>query len=261
MHHNDGSRSIGRPDFAANTPDGAMPVERLFTAVHRELSRCFEADSCEAVPASYLRQRRRPIADPALNLRMVDDAVEALKGTGWTFDHEPEPDPCPVSVHLKHLHPDLVAKDLFKRVKQAPLSRIQFPLQPSKQPPYTTAVRPDLAVCTPNAAATPAPVPRFKHCQLFASAVADSRFPLARQTVAFADDERKNRTSRLEVLSGRNAAGTEAVECAVADRRSARDKAMQPPAAQANHANCHLSRPDDCLSPKVSVSRFDFRLL
>ena len=269
MHHDAAPRSIGRSEIAPNTPDGTVPVAHSFAAAHRVQSHRFEAacgeadliDACSEVPVRYLRERRRPIADPALNLIMINDAVEALKETGWALNR----DPCPVSVRVEPLHPllvekdsSLVAKDLFKLAKQAPLSLLQFPLLSSTQRPHAAAARPEVFACAPSAA-TPAPVPRFKHCDLFASAVADSRSPRPRHAIAMADDERQCRSSRLQVLSGRKAAGAEAADSAVAEGRSAIDGAMQPPTASQAHSSRHLLHPDDCNSPKVSVSRFDFR--
>jgi hypothetical protein len=147
----DASRRIGvygappsSPKYAAQDSCATLPLDE---AARGESARIDDVHN--AVPRSYLRERRAPIADPELNLSIIHDALENLKSEGWDPERQPE-------LADSELQPVLVSEELFQRVRQAPLSLISLPPPPA----LATSTNP--------------PVPRLSHSQLFAAAVSDS---------------------------------------------------------------------------------------
>ncbi len=214
------------------------------------------------VPESTLKERRRPMADPALHVTLVRDAVEGIECEGWLMpladQEELDLDRCSafrVSASRSaaadcDLHPKLVAEDLFKRAKQAPLSLIQFPI-----PPATIAANlPDFVSSVgASAAAAAATVPRLQHRELFASASSHPRSPRMLRAMAAGDGCCDSGSSFASHIN-KKAAGA-----AAAGGTVARSGIMCVPAEPALGSSRQLLASGD--SPKVSVTHFDFRSL
>jgi hypothetical protein len=170
----DASRRIGvygappsSPKYAARDSCATLPFDEAACGESARID-----DVHNAVPRSYLRERRAHIADPDLNFSIIHDALENLKSEGWNPEHHPE-------LADSELHPVLVSEELFQRVRQAPLSLISLPPPPA----LATSANP--------------PVPRLSHSQLFAAAVSDSpRSARFRDMIAGRGDAKAAATDR-----------------------------------------------------------------
>lgn len=236
-HHEPDSLNLGRLGAPPSTPKGSArhshPLAPLLPLTSDDCSNTQDDpnDAPKAAELSqYLRQRRAPITDPALDFGIVHEAVEALEETGWNLGQ----DPCPVV----DLHQDLVSKDVFKRTIQVPLSLLWLPAPPAATPPRAAVKAEHIES---RGQASVAPVPRFKHCELFASAVSQSSTARYSRTTKTAGEGCDCVSSRSGQLSSRRGVDADAAERSPA--------VMHPAAAPAAH------------SARVHVSHFDFRSL
>lgn len=257
-------------------PCGAPPCSPKAAALEPHLQRDASAAFQEAwggateaaadapAPSSgYLRVRRAPIADATLNFRMVHEAAEILKKSGWSYEsawsYESNP-------QVADLHQELVSKDLFRRMKQAPkqapLSLVQLPRASAPTTlsflhhPHAETVQPPLSDRSRGSAVTAIipPVPSLKHSHLFAAAVSPRNHRL-RHEVGAAVDERNicgsDRSKRIH--SGRKTAGSFMPVPAGVPAEGAAHASASPAATIV-----HQPHPPEQL-PTVSISQFDFR--
>jgi hypothetical protein len=218
-----------------------------------------EADS-PALSSGYLRARRAPIADATLNFRMVHEAVEILKESGWSYESGNRYESSP---QVADLHQELVSKDLFRRMKQAPLSLVQLPRASApttfsfQRLPHAETVQPPLSDRSHGSAVTAIipPVPSVKNSHLFAAAVSP-RNPRPRHESGVAVEEYvicgSDRSKRIH--SGRKTAGSFMPVSA----RVPAEGAAHSSASLVACTSVHQPHPPEQL-PTVSISQFDFR--
>jgi hypothetical protein len=265
--------SFHRSALRSGCPYGAPPCSPKATAdqdpsaaLQREFNESASLESVredstgdiadeDAERSRFWRERRAPIADATLNFRMVHEAVEALKETGWSFESGQQAIP---------LYQELISKDLFKQAKKAPLSLLQLPLQsewaahpllPLSLAESVRSVLPNWDRVTAAIEANPR-VPPLKHALLFNSAVSP-RSPRTRRTMGAAVaalDNGSSSTSRV-VRSGGKA--SVALLSARAEDAAAMQLEGSGKVAASSRPQPH---PPDDHPPQISISQFDFRL-
>jgi hypothetical protein len=231
----------GAPPCSPKAKTTQDPIVNL-----QQESNDFTADSVQVENTVYVAdaqaERRVPIAEAILNFRMAHEEVQAHRGASWSFESiQP----------VNHLNQDLVSKDLFKHVKQAPLSLLQLPLQSdplvSSLLPHAATTRQELPHRSRSSAvtATDPIVPPLKHMHLFAAAV-NTCSPRARHAIATRIEECNN--ASRELSKGRETTG------ALLSSR------VLDPHAVLEACSGHQPLPLGEHPQKLSISQFDFRL-
>jgi hypothetical protein len=257
-----GDESSARNRKIINNFDGAPSTASMLATLHDfNLHRNSVSPLVLPVPESSLKERR------PLRFMLMRDAVEGLEGWLALAEQEELDLDLGSAFHVSasriaatdfDSHPKLVSEDLFKRAKQAPLSLIQFPIPratiAATLPEFVGSVGSSAAAA--GAAAAAAAVPRLQHRELFASAISHPRSPrmLPVRAVA-AGDGCCDSGSRFAPHINKKAAGAAAAGGAVA-----RPGIMYAPAEPALRSSPPQLLPSGD-SPKVSVTRFDFRSL